>query len=62
MHCHRRSQDFKSYIIGAGNSLAGIHLGLSEIEVTETWLTEADKLAQVTGVREQLPETYRYWH
>ena len=56
-----RSQDWKSLVIYAGNSLANLHLSQAEIEVAEGWLTEADELAQVTGVREQLPETYRYW-
>jgi tetratricopeptide (TPR) repeat protein len=56
-----RGQGWKALVIGAGNGLAEVHLGLSEIKEAEDWLTEVEQLAQATGVREQLPETYRYW-
>jgi tetratricopeptide (TPR) repeat protein len=48
-------------LIYAGNSLANVHLGLSEIEEAEKWLIEVEQLAQATGIRDQLPETYRHW-
>jgi tetratricopeptide (TPR) repeat protein len=48
-------------IIYAWNSLASVHLSMSETEQAENLLTEAEHLAQVTGVRDQLPETYRNW-
>jgi tetratricopeptide (TPR) repeat protein len=56
-----QSRGWKDLLIYAGNSLAGVHLSLSEIQLAVTWLAEAEQQAHVTGVREQLPETYRYW-
>jgi len=56
-----RSRGLKSLIIYAGNSLAGIHAYLSETRNAEALLVEAEQLAQATGVRGQLPETYRNW-
>jgi serine/threonine protein kinase/tetratricopeptide (TPR) repeat protein len=56
-----RSRNWKSLIIYANNSLVDICVYRSELEVAETRLSEAEQLAQATGVRDPLPETYRHW-
>ena len=61
MHCDCPQPDLPDLIIYAGNSLAGVHLAQSEVEAAETWLRKVEGLAHSTEIREQLPETYRYW-
>lgn len=55
-----RGQNWEDLLIYAGNSLAGLQFARSELDAAETQLAEVEQLAQSTGVREQLPETYRY--